>query len=128
MTETDPQFERQLQKVDKELLDVEKQLSRLQIRRRELLELKESLKNKQLQKKSLERSAQNWDTGEFILNVFKQEILMKFLIRNRRVSLVKESARSSQKYVQIEGLPTTATSDNKRHFIEARRTFIGTNR
>lgn len=66
MTETDPQFERQLQKVDKELLEVEKQLSRLQIRRRELLELKESLKNKQLQKKSLELSSQDWDGGESI--------------------------------------------------------------
>lgn len=53
---------------------------------------------------------------------------MTFFSLIRRVSLVKESARSAQKYVQIEGLSTTATSDNKRHFIEERRAFIGTNR
>lgn len=69
MTDNDPQFTRQLQKVDKELLEVEKQLSRLQIRRRELLELKESLKNKQLQKKSQELSSQDWEGGK---NIFFQ--------------------------------------------------------
>uniref|UniRef100_A0A336MJW4 ATP-dependent DNA helicase n=1 Tax=Culicoides sonorensis TaxID=179676 RepID=A0A336MJW4_CULSO len=75
MTETDPQYERKLQKIDKELLEVEKELSRLQIRRRELLELKESLKNKQIHKKALELSSLNWEGEDYPWSKKVREVL-----------------------------------------------------
>lgn len=74
MAEKSPSFERQLQKIDKELGEIDKQLSGLQIRRRELLETKESLKNKQIQKKSLELSSLNWEKGKLSRNVLSSKI------------------------------------------------------
>ncbi|XP_063708364.1 ATP-dependent DNA helicase Q1-like [Culicoides brevitarsis] len=85
MTENDPWFERELQKVDRELLEVEKQLSKLTIKRRKLLELKESLKNKQLQKKAQELSSQDWEGEEYPWSAKVREILKKtFKLRDFR--------------------------------------------